>query len=203
MISVIELGVKEWFGIASVLFAILNYLPYLIGSLTGKLTPHIFTWSLWFVLTSTAFYAQLISDGGMGAWATGTTAVILFLITLSAARRGFGYVRPFDWVALGSAVFSIVLWVVTNDPFWSVILISVIHSICFLPTFRKGFAMPHQESITAFILTIMKYGSAIIALGSYSVETVLFPATIMTTSFLFITMIEVRRLRGKAKLYKY
>jgi hypothetical protein len=191
----LELSFKEWFGVIAVVLAVLNYLPYLIGSLRGTITPHIFTWALWFILTSVAFFAQLTSGGGIGAWATGTTALILFLIALVSLRSGFGYIRTFDWLALTGAFGSIILWVITSDPFWSVILISVIHSVCFLPTFRKGYITPHRESITAFILTILKYAAAIIAMESYSVETILFPATIMTTSFLFITMVEFRRLR--------
>lgn len=188
-----EFGLKEIFGIAAVLLAIANYLPYLVGSLTKKITPHIFTWSLWFILTSVAFYAQITSGGGIGALATGTTAFIILLITIVSLRSGFRYVRPFDWFALGGAIASILLWIVTNDPFWSVILISIIHSLCFLPTFRKGYKKPRGESPTAFVLTVLKYGCAIIALGQYSVETVLFPATIMTTSSLFVAMIYYRR----------
>ena len=190
---IIEYEVKEIFGIIAVVLAVANYLPYLIGSITGRITPHVFTWSLWFVLTGIAFYAQLTSGGGMGAWATGTTAFIILLIALTSLRSGFGYVRPFDWLALGGAIFAIALWVVTDDPFWSVILISIIHSLCFLPTFRKGYAKPNGESSTAFVLTILKYGSAIIAMEAYSVATVFFPATIMTSSFLFITMLYYRR----------
>lgn len=194
-----EYGIKELFGIAAVLLAVANYLPYLIGSFTGKVTPHIFTWSLWFILTSVAFYAQLTSGGGIGAWATGTTAFIILLITISSLRSGFKYVRPLDWIALVGATASILLWIITNDPFWSIILISIIHSLCFLPTFRKGYAKPRDESATAFILTILKYGCAIIALGAYSVETVLFPATIMTTSSLFVLMIYYRRAKTKRR----
>ena len=188
-----EYGAKEIFGLVAVVLAVINYLPYLIGSIMRKKKPHLFTWALWFILTSVAFVAQLQSGGGIGAWATGTTAFIILLITLVSLRNGFGYVRPFDWFALGGAVFSIVLWIVTSDPFWSVILISIIHSICFLPTFRKGYNKPRDESSAAFILTICKYGCAIIALAEYSVETVLFPATIMTTSFLFVSMLHWRK----------
>jgi len=188
-----EYGVKELFGIAAVVLALINYLPYLFGSLTKKIKPHIFTWSLWFILTSVAFYAQFTSGGGIGAWATGTTAFILLLITLVSLRNGFGYVRPFDWFALGGAVASILLWIITKDPFWSIIIVSIIHSLCFLPTFRKGYTNPQNESATAFIITIFKYGCAIIALNSYSVETVLFPATVMTTSFLFVSMLHWRK----------
>jgi len=193
MIFGLEIGIKELFGLLAVVLAVINYLPYLIGSITGSKKPHLFTWALWFILTSVAFFAQIESGGGIGAWATGTTAFIILLITLVSLRFGFEYVRPFDWFALGGAFFSILLWILTSDPFWSVILISTIHSICFLPTFRKGYSKPQDESATAFMLTIFKYGCAIIALSAYSVETVLFPATVMTTSLLFISMLYYRR----------
>jgi hypothetical protein len=80
---------KEIFGAAAVVLAIVNYLPYLIGSLTGKSTPHVFTWSLWFLLTSVAFFAQFTSGGGIGSWATGITAFIILLIAISSLRSGF------------------------------------------------------------------------------------------------------------------
>lgn len=189
-----EYGIKELFGGAAVILAIVNYMPYVIGSLTGKITPHVFTWSLWFLLTSIAFYAQFTSGAGMGAWATGTTALIIFIITIIALRNGFSYVRLFDWFSLLGALSAIVLWVATKDPFWSVILVSAIHSLCFLPTFRKGYQNPFKESVVAFLLTISKYACAIIALSEYSITTVLFPATVMTTSTLFVSMIMYRRI---------
>ncbi len=188
-----EYGVKELFGVLAIMLAVINYLPYLIGSIRGTVTPHLFTWSLWFLLTSVAFVAQLTTGGGIGSWATGTTALIILFITISALRYGVSYIRPFDFIALAGAVFSIILWIVTSDPVWSVILVSIIHSICFLPTFRKGWTRPNRESATAFILTIAKYSAAIIAMAEYSITTILFPATIMTTSFLFITMLTYRR----------
>jgi hypothetical protein len=188
-----EVSIKEALGVLAIILAVLNYLPYLFGSLTGRKQPHIFTWSLWLILTSVAFLAQLQSGGGIGAWATGTTAVIIFLITLSALRSGVKDIRLFDWLSLAGALASIPLWLITSDPFWSVILVSIIHSICFLPTFRKGYTNPKSQSSTAFLLTIGKYGCAIAALGSYSVETVLFPATIMTTSSLFVALLYLRR----------
>ena len=193
MMSELFTDYKVWFGVAAALLAVLNYLPYLIGSIKKTKQPHIFTWSLWFILTSVAFAAQILSGGGSGAWATGITAAIIFLITISALRSGFGYVRLFDWLALAGALIAILIWAITNDPFWSVILVSGIHSLCFLPTFRKGYHDPYHESVLAFVLTILKYGCAIVALNVYMVETVLFPATIMTTSTLFITMILLRR----------
>lgn len=193
MPSGLELGVKEWFGIVAVILAIVNYLPYLIGSLTGNIKPHVFTWTVWCVLTSIAFLAQLENGGGIGAWATGTTAIILFLICCAALKNGLTYVRVFDWIALAGAGVAVMLWLVTDNAFWSVILVSLIHSLCFLPTFRSGFQNPAGQSVLAFILTILKYGSAIIAMQAYSVETILFPATIMTTSGIFISMMFIRR----------
>ena len=59
-----EYGLKELFGLAAVLFAVANYLPYLIGSLRNTITPHVFTWTLWFLLTSIAFYAQITNGAG-------------------------------------------------------------------------------------------------------------------------------------------
>jgi len=184
---------KEIFGAAAVVLAIVNYLPYLIGSLTGKSTPHVFTWSLWFLLTSVAFFAQFTSGGGIGSWATGITAFIILLIAISSLRSGFDYIRPFDWFTLVGALGAILVWIITNDPLWSVILVSIIHSLCFLPTFRKGYARPTRESSSAFILTILKYTCSIIALAEYSVATVLFPATVTTTSLLFVLMLYYRK----------
>jgi hypothetical protein len=125
-------------GAAATLMAVAGYLPYFRDLLSGRTRPHAFTWLVWGVLTAIAFGGQVTNRGGPGAWVTGFTAAVSFVIFLAALRQGDRNIVPVDWLCLAGAAVALALWAVTDRPLLAVILITVIDALGFLPTIRKS-----------------------------------------------------------------
>jgi hypothetical protein len=184
---------KPVLGVIALIVAFVSYVPYIRNIFAGKTKPHAFSWLVWGILNGIAFAGQLHDKGGAGAWSVGLTAAVMFFIFSVSLKRGEKDIRPFDWFCLISALLSLIPWLLTNDPLASVILITVIDAFGFLPTVRKSYRKPHQETLVTFTLSIVKYSLVVIALQKYTVVTVLFPLSLVIMNALFVGMLVIRR----------
>ncbi len=187
------LGYKVVLGVIAVLIALAGYVPYFRDIFRGKTKPHAFSWLIWASLTGIAFFGQIFDKGGAGAWVTGFTALVSFVIFILAIGRGEKNITSSDKWSLGGAVIALVLWFLTHNPLGSVILITLIDALGFYPTFRKSYYKPDEETMLTFFLSGLKFVIAIIALENYSVVTYLYPASLVLMNFIFVGLLVVRR----------
>lgn len=184
---------KTIFGIAASVLGVISFLPYLRDVLRHQTKPHLFTWLVWGVLTAIAFIAQLLRGGGSGSWITGITSFTCFLTAGLALYYGEKDIRVLDWLSLLGAALSLVLWGITSDPLMAVILICIVDVLGFVPTLRKGYAKPHEETLIFYVLSFFKFAAGLLALRSYSPTTYLFPALVASINAFFATTLILRR----------
>lgn len=182
-------------GLLAITIGFIGYIPYFRTILNGKTKPHAFTWLVWGVLTGIAFAGQIAGSGGAGAWVTGFTALISFIIFGFALFRGVKDFPLTDWLCLLGCVIAIALWLVTKDPLTAVILITVIDAVAFIPTIRKSYSAPNSEPIFTYALSGLKFLIGIVALERLSVITVLYPASLVLANGAFVLMLLVQRKR--------
>jgi hypothetical protein len=186
-------------GVLAVLVGFVGYAYYFRDMFRGKTKPHAFSWFVWSILTGIAFAAQVTSNAGPGAWVTGVTAVVCFIIFLYALCKGKRDFPLADWLCLAASIIAILLWWATSNPFWSVILISVTDMVAFVPTFRKAYHKPYEETLAQYILASCKSALGIAALRSFSVTTWLYLATLVIMNGAFAVMLVWRRSQKSAK----
>lgn len=184
---------KAILGTLAIVIAVISYVPYFRDIFTGRTKPHAFTWLVWAILNGVAFAGQIHDKGGAGAWAMGFTTLATFSIFLLALFKGEKDIRRFDWICLIAAVLSLLPWLITNDPLISVVLITIIDVFGFMPTVRKSLRKPHQETLSTYALSTLKYGLIVAALHNYTLVTVLFPLSIGILNGLFVVLLLVRR----------
>ena len=180
-------------GLIATIIALAGYIPYFKNILTGKTKPHAFSWLIWSILTGIAFAAQVVENAGPGAWVTGFTALgcfTIFILSLFKGKRSFVL---FDWFALVASLVALLLWWLTKDPTMSVILITLTDAIAFLPTFRKAFYKPYEETATTFALSGLKFFIALFALETIIISTWLYPASLVVMNWLFVALVLLRR----------
>lgn len=184
---------KTIFGIVAGVLGIISFIPYFRDVLRRKTKPHLFTWLVWGVVIAIAFIAQVLRGAGPGSWITGITSFTCFLTAALAVHYGEKDVRVLDWLSLLGAAFSLVLWAITSDPLMAVILICVVDALGFVPTLRKGWAKPHEETLIFYVLSFLKFAAGLIALRSYSPTTYLFPALVAFINAFFSATLILRR----------
>lgn len=179
----------------SIIMTLVGYFFYFKDIFAGKTKPHAFTWLVWASLTAIAFAGQLSDNGGPGAYVTGVTAAVSFIIFGLAVKKGEKDITKSDKLNLLGAAAALALWFVTSDPVWSVILISIVDFLGFMPTIRKSYRKPHEETLIAYVLAGLKFVLAIIALDNYSLVTWLYPASLVFANLFFVILLIVWRKR--------
>ncbi len=187
------IGFKIFLGYFSVALGFIAYGFYFRDIFLKRTKPHAFSWFIWGLITTIAFYAQIVKGAGAGAWATGTGSLVCFIIGFFALNGGERRFSCLDWVTLIFALAAILLWFVTNDPLGSVIVLSITDVIGSTPTFLKSFNKPDEETAKAFAMHSIKFFIAIVALQSYSLATWLFPATLACVNGVIAIFIISRR----------
>ncbi len=180
-------------GYIATIISVISYVPYFKSIYLGRTKPHAFSWFIWSLLTAIAFFAQVSQQGGAGAWVTASTALACFAVFFWALIKGSHEFTTFDWWALAGAIIALMLWKFTKYPTLSVILVTVVDALGFLPTFRKGYGRPNEEEISLYSCSTIKYIIGIFALEIFSLSTWLFPASLVLTNGLFVVMILWRR----------
>lgn len=180
-------------GASSVLLGLLGYAIYFRSIFYGKTRPHIFTWSTYFLIDTIVFLAQVLKGAGPGAWGTLIGAVGGLFVSIIALRRGEKHITKLDWTSFIGALFAIGLWQATSNPLVAVVIATIINVFAIFPTLRKSYDNPFEESISIWLLDLIRYGISIIALVAVNWTTVLFPLGLVTTNAILVSTILIRR----------
>ena len=185
---------KEILSAIAVALTFAAFVPYIRAIVSGTTRPHIFSWVIWGTTTFVVFLAQLEGKGGVGAWPIGVSGIItIFIAFLAYVKRADITITKTDWLFFVLAMSSLPLWYVTSDPFWAVVILTIVDVLGFGPTVRKAYSFPHSESLLFFALFAARNLLVIMALEYYSVTTALFPAVIAAACILLIAMLTYRR----------
>lgn len=191
------MDIKIFFGIAGTLVAFLQYGLYIRTILLGKTKPHVFSWFVWGVPCGVVFLAQLVKGGGAGAWVTGATALLCTFIFLLSLHYGEKRITKLDVASFVLALIAIALWLITKDPLWSVILISLADVLGMIPTLRKSYDNPYEEDLLSYVVANMKWTLSFLALETISFTTALYPVAMFLSIAILIVFLMWRRAKLK------
>lgn len=193
--------IKIVLGFIAAILAFVAYVPYLRDILRGKTKPHIYSWFIW-GLTSLAIFALSFSDGaGAGSWTTLTVAVLCFAVCILGLRQGLRYVRTIDKIFLLMSLVAIGIWLFAKQPLISMILLCAIDIFAIVPSLRKAWQKPGEETLSLWSVNSLRHFLSILALQHYSLITVMNPIlwVILDSSFSLMLVIRRRKLSRKQK----
>ena len=175
------------------IIGLLGYIPYIYDTIKGKTRPHVFSWLIWTFLSGIAFLAQVSRGAGTGAWATGVTSLACLVITLISLKYGEKDIKLFDKLSLVGAGIAVLIWIITTSPLFTIIIITTIDFCGFLPSFRKAFRKPFEETLSQYVFASIKWVLSLVALESITLTTALFPSALSLFNFIFVIMLVFRR----------
>jgi hypothetical protein len=180
-------------GIIAIAIGLVSYIPYFKDIFSGHTKPHMFSWFVWALLEGTAFFAQLSKGAGAGAWVTGTTSILCLSVFAVSLSRGEKNITTSDKLSLAGAMLGIILWYFSQNALTAVILVSVTDFLGFIPTFRKSYFKPHEETAKLYMMSVLKLIFSLLALKSFNLTTAIYPASMILTNVSFLVMVFFRR----------
>ncbi len=188
-----EVNYKTVISTFAIILTFVGYLPYFRDLLNGKTRPHVFSWLIWGIVTSIIFALQISAGAGVGAYVTLAVAALSFAIFLLSLRNGNRDIKRLDVVFFVLALLSIPLWLIVKQPVLSIILLSTIDMLGFLPTIRKSWNDPYSETLALYVITTFRHALSILGLFEYNIVTMLFPVTWVFANAGFAVLLIVRR----------
>ena len=180
-------------GTAGSIIAILLYSYYLVRVLRLETKPHPYSWLVWSLVAGISGFGELDGGAGAGAWVTLSSSFMCFLIFLASLKYGEKKIHHFDTICLVFSLLAIPLWIFTKTPIYSVILVTIVDTVGFIPTIRKSYYKPFEEAVLTYLGSSIKNGLGILALEKYSLLTLCYPVVLLITCTLFSILILVRR----------
>ena len=188
-----DISYQEILGAIAFIISLWGTFIYIRSILRGDTKPHLYTWTVFSILTCIAFVAQLSDNAGPGAWMMGATALSCFATALLSLKYGNKQHTKSDKIALVASLSAIIPWLMTKDPLLSVIMISLIDGIAMFPTIRKSWNNPHQENLPTYWIANLKNVIALFALTNFSIVTSLYLISIMVVNTTLIVVCIYRR----------
>lgn len=180
-------------GVVTIVIQLIGVTLYIRSVFLEGTKPHPFTWLVFATVDGTIFFAQFLNGGGPGAWllaGTTCTGTIIFLVAL---WKGEKRITRSDWVFLTAALLGITAWITTGNALYAVILACFVEIAAKVPTFRKSYLRPHEESLTIWVTGTINFSLSVLALTTLSWTTAPFPIVIAVTNAALIVLILLRR----------
>ncbi|HBU07460.1 MAG TPA: hypothetical protein DEB09_05265 [Candidatus Magasanikbacteria bacterium] len=184
-------------GVVAVIIGIITYIPYIRDVINKKTKPHIFTWFVWSIIVSIAFFAALSKGAGAGAWVLGISALLCAFITVISYFHGDKDYKMIDWICLVISLVGILGWQLTNSPLVAIVMVVIADLLAFIPTVRKGYSKPFEETISTWLLNALKHFIGLLALQAYNLVTCLYPVSLIIGNGLFGVVLIIRRRKLK------
>jgi len=173
--------------------AIISYAPYIRDILLKKTKPHAFSWFVWSTLVVITLIAQIMGDAGPAAFVTGFTAVVCYFIFFISLKYSKLNIAKSDWVPLIMAGLAIVGWLISRSPVVAVIMVTLADILGFIPTLRKSYFHPWDETVSTYVLNVVKHFISLFALSTVSLTTALYPAYLVIANMVLVGFLMVRR----------
>lgn len=188
-----ELDYKIISSLLWIIITIVWYFYYIKEIYKWENKPHLYSWLIWWTVLSIGFAIQLFNNWWYWSYVTLFEAFFCLSIVFISLKKWEKNITKWDKMSLIGAFIAIFFWLVLDQPIISVILIILIDFFWFLPTFRKSYIKPFEESISAYIAWAILFTLAIIWLQEYSFLTYAYPLAIIIFDSALVIMILIRR----------
>jgi hypothetical protein len=154
-------------------------LAYLEEVVQGRSTPERATWFVWTILGVIALLTQKSLGATSSLWFVGLQTAGVALIFLLSISHGSGGFNKFDYSALALSALGILLWILSSNPLFSLVMVVLVRSIAISTTVKKTYAVPRSEAVLPWIIYAMSAILAIISVGEWSFALLLYPIYVL------------------------
>lgn len=159
------------FATISIFLYYLGFIPYIYHVFHGRVVPHPFSWTIWFIFSLTNLYILIVT--------TGLEASFYSLLARSFALCigvfcGWWFIKKisitrFDYLSILFALFVIV-FINLYGMKQAIIAMIITDMIVLMPTLRKIWIDPRTEDTMAWFMTALSQGCLLMSLPFFSFE---------------------------------
>ncbi len=184
---------KEIISAIAVTLTLFAYIPYYRDILKGKTHPHVYSWSLWGLLTILIVMLQIKGGAGPATWVTAAVGLPCLGVAILSLKRGKKDITFADTVTTVLSLIAIGFWLIANQPTVSIILVVVADLLAFFPTVRKSWDKPYTETLSLYVTNTLRFILTLLAVENYTILSSLWIVAWAIANGLFSIMLVIRR----------
>lgn len=184
--------------ILSIILGIISYYPYVKSIFRNETKPHLYTWLIWSFTNGIGATALFYTDFGLSFLGILFGFLLVSFIFILSFKYGVKEKTSSDLFFLFLAVFSIFLWFLTGTPLYSVILISIIDGLGYIPTIRKVIKNYKTENVYFWIINFLSVLFLLISLDDFNFINSVFLTTILTGNIIMVSIILFFKFKNKS-----
>lgn len=177
------MNLLQVFGYISAFLSIIMVVPYIRDIFLLKTKPERASWFIWTVLGFIAFFSQLAKGAVDSLWLTAGQTLAVLVIAILSIKYGTGGFTKRDIISLFFAGVGLVLWVITHDAAYALILVIVVDSIGSLLTLLKSYEDPESETAMTWILSGTSGIFGALAVGVFNPILLAYPIYIVVANY--------------------
>ncbi len=180
-------------GILAGILAFSAEAPYVVSILRHRTRPERAAYSIW-AMTSTITFIAYWADGATDSlwFAVGDFLVGITMFVL-AMKYGYKWVRRRDTPGLVLGLLGVVLWVLTDEPFYALLLSVAVDVIGSTLVAIKSYEAPATENLPSWLIYLLAALLACVAVGSWDFSLLFFPAYAALSSVVIVGAILLGR----------
>lgn len=180
---------REFISDLSGVVFFIGFIPYIIAILKKKTKPVVTSWVIWVLLdyiTLAGMYTEDAVNGQIIGIIVGGT-IVMFL-SLVYGKMEWNKIDIFSIII---AVIGLVVWYLTNNANFTILIIASVVTIASFPTFVSAWRHPEDEDKLAWLLYWASCVLAMIAIPAFTIADVAQPLSffIVESSMMFILFI--------------
>lgn len=184
----------KWFlGGAAAFISFCNMLYYFRNVFLGKTNPHIYTWLIWGLVGGVVAVGQIVGGAGAGVILLLMATFNCFAIATLAFFKGKTHITKSDIICLVVCFIAMALWPITKIPLLSIVIVTFVDLVGYIPTIRKSYNNPHEENLFSFAIFILTVTLALLALENYTMLTMLYLLAMNVANTGMVILLVVRR----------
>lgn len=188
---------KEIISLVAVVLTFVAYIPYYRDILKGKTHPHVYSWSLWGLLTVLLVALQIQGGAGPATWVTAAAGILCLGVVFLGLKRGKKDITKSDTTVAILSLIAIGFWLLVDQPVISVILVIIADLLAFIPTVRKAWHKPYTETLSLYVTNAIRFFLALAAVESYTFLSSAWIIAWATGNALFSVVLILRRRKIK------
>lgn len=182
--------------VVGALLPVCSSISYIAGILRGEVQPERMTRFLLAVITALSLAALVAQGDTSGVWLGLTSFLQSATIGVLSIWYGMGGKSKLDMVCLGLCGVGLVLWLVSGESLFGLVVSVVADLVACVPSLVKTYALPHTEQALAYVLDALA-GACILAAGPYGWQALLLPGYLLLINAVYVAFITQPRWRRR------
>lgn len=191
---------KQLISTIAVILTFVAYVPYYRDILKGKTHPHVYSWSLWGLLTVLLVALQIKGGAGSASWVTIAAGLLCIGVVILSLKDGKKNITTSDTITAILSLVAIGFWLIAEQPIVSNILVIIADGLAFIPTIRKSWKSPYTETLSLYVTNALRFFLTLAAVETYTFLSAGWIIFWATGNALFSMMLVMRRRQVKVEV---